>query len=428
MKSYDAKRTDWNIKKFKYNVTINNEKNDYADSEEYTYIGLENIESWTGKIIETNEFIPQGIATKYETGDILFGKLRPYLAKVYLAEKSGYCTTEAIVMSCHSELYPKYLFYFLISSIFIKEIDSFTYGAKMPRINWETIGNLPIIYPTIKKQEEIVDLLDHQTSHIDELINQKQKLIGLLEEQKDTLITKAVTKGIEEDVKMKPSYNQWIGEIPEHWIKSKIGFCFDIKLGKMLQTEPKYDDDVLKPYLRAANVQWNEINRDSIYEMYFDKKEIGELKLKKRDLLISEGGDVGRSCIWNDDEEMYYQNAIIRAREPKKINVKVEFLYYWIYYLKMSGILNLICNTATISHYTAEKVNSTILIYPEIEEQNMIIEYIESNVKPIEDIIRKTSTSIEYLKEYRSALITSAVTGQIYVRDFRNENNDGNDI
>ena len=428
LKSFYSKQTNLNIKKLKYNVKLNNEKKEYSYYNDYVYIGLENIDSWTGKIVETNEFIPKGISTKYEIGDILFGKLRPYLAKVYIADKGGYCTTEAIVMRCQNELYPKFLFYFLISSIFIKEINSFTYGAKMPRINWEILGNLPIIYSTVKKQKEIADFLDVQTTHIDKLISQKEKLIGLIEEKRISVITNAITKGLNPRQKMKVTNLFWLEEIPAHWKLSKIGFCFKIKLGKMLQSEPHDEHDILKPYLRAANIQWDKINRENIYEMYFNEREMCELKLKKGDLLISEGGDIGRSCIWNSDEEMYYQNAILRAREPKKLKVKIKFLYYWLYFLKMKGILDLYCNTATISHYTAEKVNSTKLIYPDIKEQAKIINYIDDNVKFIDSVVSKTENSIEKLKEYRSALITAAVTGQIDVRDFKNKNNDDDGI
>ena len=153
-----------------------------------------------------------------------------------------------------------------------------------------------------------------------------------------------------------------MGEIPEDWEVTQIKYVYDIVLGKMLQPERKIPTDEFKPYLRAVNISWNGVILDSLNYMWFSKKEINSLRLVKGDLLISEGGDVGRSCIWNDElDECYFQNAINRARGKKGIN---KYLYYWLYNIKQSGYIDIICNKATIAHYTAEKVNETPIPLP----------------------------------------------------------------
>ena len=130
-------------------------------------MGLEHIESWTGKRIEDETANSEGVATKFAKNDVLFGKLRPYLAKVYLAEKEGMATTEALVMMTGETLLPSFLKYVLISDKFINSVSGTTYGVKMPRANWEMIGSLPILLPPTKEQEHIAAFLDWKTGQID---------------------------------------------------------------------------------------------------------------------------------------------------------------------------------------------------------------------------------------------------------------------
>ena len=123
-----------------------------ASSDDRGYVGLENIESWTGRLIAADssdktsggEAEAQGTATSFEVGDILFGKLRPYLAKAMLAENDGVCSTELLVLKPDKELNARFLFYVLLCPEFIALVDSSTFGAKMPRANWDFIGAMQV--------------------------------------------------------------------------------------------------------------------------------------------------------------------------------------------------------------------------------------------------------------------------------------------
>jgi len=103
-------------------------------------------------------------------------------------------------------------------------LDSSTFGSKMPRVSPEFIANLVIYYPNLKEQKAIARFLDHKTAEIDQLIAQKEKLIGLYEEEKTAIINQAVTKGIDPDVKLKPSGIDWLGDIPEHWEVKRLRY------------------------------------------------------------------------------------------------------------------------------------------------------------------------------------------------------------
>lgn len=184
-------------------------------------ISLENIEGWTGKYISTeSNYECSGVS--YQKDDVLFGKLRPYLAKVYLTEREGEALGDFWVLRCFSIYLPKYLRYLLISKPIIDLIDSTTYGAKMPRADWSENSKMFVPIPTIIEQTTIVSHLDSITARIDEAIVRLQRMIDLLNERKQIIIHNAVTKGLNSDVKMKDSGVKWIGMIPEHWNVFKI--------------------------------------------------------------------------------------------------------------------------------------------------------------------------------------------------------------
>lgn len=222
--------TKWGKMKIKYVVELRNQKVT-EEQEILTYIGLENIESKTGKYLKNStveEQIIEGTSIKFYQGDILFGKLRPYLAKCIVANFDGKGTTELLVLKARQEkLVNQYLKYIMLSNEFIDLVNSSTYGAKMPRANWEFIGNQIIPIPNLETQRKIVNFLENKTTEIDTLIDDKEKLIKLLEEKRQAIITEAVTKGLNSDVKFKDSGVEWIGKIPEHWETIKAKHIFE---------------------------------------------------------------------------------------------------------------------------------------------------------------------------------------------------------
>lgn len=186
----------WQVWKLKFSVDLITGKANAKESE-LQFIGLESIESFTGKIIiSDSEFESEGIALCYQANDVLFCKLRPYLAKVYLATQAGLCTSELLVLR-GIKVIPTFLKYYILSQEFINIVDSSTYGSKMPRANWDFIGNLPCLIPYDDEQEKIVDYLDHETAKIDRMINTIQSAVTKLQEYRTALITAAVTGKID---------------------------------------------------------------------------------------------------------------------------------------------------------------------------------------------------------------------------------------
>ncbi|MGC1061116.1 restriction endonuclease subunit S [Pantoea agglomerans] len=207
----------------------------------------------------------------------------------------------------------------------------------------------------------------------------------------------------------KDSGIEWLGDIPTHWICTQIKYGYDITLGKMLQKNKSSSKDELKPYLKAQNIQPTGIDLSVVDNMWFSPDEKNKLLLKKNDVLISEGGDVGRSAIWQGQlVECYIQNAINRARAMN--GNSPYFLNYWMVYLKSSDFINTLCNKATIAHYTAEKVESSPLLLPNSDEQLHISLFLDHETAKIDNLIAKQQQLIELLKEKRQAVISHAVT------------------
>ena len=207
----------------------------------------------------------------------------------------------------------------------------------------------------------------------------------------------------------KDSGIEWLGEIPSHWTATQVKYGYQVTLGKMLQSTPKSFHDELKPYLKAQNIQPIGISVNQVEEMWFSADERKKLLLVKDDVLVSEGGDVGRSAIWNAEiEECYIQNAINRVR-PKSNNSSKLFLY-WIGFLKSTDFINIICNKATIAHYTAEKLETSPLVLPSSDEQTQIANFLDHETAKIDSLIEKQKQLIQLLKEKRQAVISHAVT------------------
>lgn len=187
----------WELKRLKYMTNLINDKVE-TEVIDLPYLGLENVESWTGRIIESeNEMEPESTSNRFQQNDILFGKLRPYLAKVVHAVNDGICSSELIVLRTSNRCSPRFLFYYLVSRDTINIVNSATYGVKMPRANWKFIGNLPFLAIAVEEQQAIADYLDQETTRIDSLVSRINHAIEKLQEYRTALITAAVTGKID---------------------------------------------------------------------------------------------------------------------------------------------------------------------------------------------------------------------------------------
>lgn len=157
------------------------------------YLGMENVESWTGLYVESEQKDFESQAKMFQFNDVLFGKLRPYLAKVFLANIKGVCSGEFLVLRPSKKIAPEYLQLVLLDPEFISLVNSSTFGAKMPRADWGFIGNQLISLPSIVQQRQIVAMIKSEGETIDKVIGRIEKEIEKVKELKQSLIAEAVT-------------------------------------------------------------------------------------------------------------------------------------------------------------------------------------------------------------------------------------------
>lgn len=331
------------------------------------------------------------------------------IGKLGILRESASTNQACCVMQCNDNLYFKFLFYSLYG--YREYILTLSYGSGQPNISQKIIKDLRLPTPPLKTQQRIADYLDDKCGEIDATIAKQKESIEKLKAYKQSLISETVTKGLDKSAPLKPSGIEWIGNIPDDWEVTKISRLYSIQLGKMLQPEKKSSGDTYEPYICAANLSSGTFRLDEVKYMWISEPEKDIYRLKRDDLLVTEGGDVGISSIWKDDiSPCYFQNALHRV-VPKKGSSN-RFLHYWLIVLKSVGYIDLICNKSTIAHFTKEKFAQSLILSIPLQTQEKIADYLDSKCSQIDKYITEKQNIIQKLDAYKKSLIFECVTGK----------------
>lgn len=352
-------------------------------------IGLENIESSTGKFIDcSNDYEGNGIM--FLPDDILYGKLRPYLQKVWTASFSGNAVGDFFVFRTNSKVSSKYINYIMLSHGFTEVVNSSTFGAKMPRVSADYIQTLRSCVPPLEEQDAIVAYLDKVTAKIDAAIEQQQKMIALLNERKQIIINNAVTKGLDPTAKMKPSGIDWLGSIPAHWEVRRLKSLMSMQRGHDLTAEkfkvgnvPVYGSGGLMGYHNQATSN-------------------------SPNIVIGRSGSVGR--LHYIEEDFWAHNTVIYLTDSKGNDVK--YIYYLLSSLDLSSLAT---QTAVPTLDRKNVLNKTVATTMNISEQMRIAEHLDKLVESINVVITNKNEEISLLQERKQIIINDIVTGKVKV-------------
>jgi len=283
---------------------------------------------------------------------------------------------------------------------------------------WLDNGLFPV--PPVNEQCAIAGFLDRETRRIDALIGKKQRQIELLQEKRAALISHAVTKGLDPTAKMKDSRVEWLGHVPAHWELKRLKFVAKIQTGLTLGKDYKNIPTTSRPYLRVANVQDGYLDLNEITEIFIPEEDTKRHELKQGDVLMTEGGDfdkLGRGYIWEGQiEGCLHQNHIFAVRpNPKYLASRylatlMTSSYGKAYFTSTSQ------QTTNLATTNITKLKNYLLPLPDIREQGLILDWLGENISKSDCLIAKVLKSIDRLKEYRTAIISAAVTGKIDVR------------
>ena len=402
----------WSVKRLKHNARLLTEKTDRRDHP----VGLENIEGWSGRFIPTETaFEGEGIA--FDAGDILFGKLRPYLAKAYLAQSSGEAVGDFHVMRPAVGIEARFAQYQILNREFIAIVDGSTFGSKMPRASWEFVGGMKVTLPPLPEQTAIADFLDWETAKIDGLVAEQRRLMELLKEKRQAVISHAVTKGLNPHAPMKPSGIEWIGDVPEGWTVIQIRQAAKLESGHTPSRQhPEYWENCTVPWFTLADV-WQ--IRDAKAEYLFDTKEkVSELGLAnssarllpKHTVILSRTASVGFSGIMAVDmaTTQDFANWICGPR------LQPEFLLYVL--RAMDGEFRRLMMGSTHNTIYMPDIKSLRFALPSRDQQIAIVKHVRKMTQEFDTLTAEAQRAIDFLQERRTALISAAVTGQIDVR------------
>jgi type I restriction enzyme, S subunit len=411
----------WQVARLKGIVNLRSIRENGGSSSE-NYVGLENIEPWTGRLLPSavNQIQPddeeselKSMIGRFDAGDLLFGKLRPYLAKAHLAEDSGVCTTELLVLQPREMVDGQFLLNAILTREFIDRVNAETFGARMPRADWDTIGNLAIPLPPVSEQKRIADYLDRQTQKIDALIAAKKRLLELLAEKRRSLITHAVTRGLNDDVPMKDSTIEYLGEVPKHWNLRPLKYLSSFISGATPDkgNEEYWDGtvswispkDMKKEYLSTSSEMITDL---ALEETGIKLIEPPAILVVVRGMILLHSFPVAIST-----------NATTINQDMKALKCSRDILPSFLARQLQARRDEILTMTRESGHGT-KAMETTLLenieiVVPPLEEQEAITKYIDSKSIQIDSLIDSTKKTIALLQERRTSLISAAVTGKL---------------
>ena len=331
--------------------------------------------------------------------------------RVGLAEERGIITSAYLTIRNRSNFCPKYLYYYLHSFDIAKGFYGMGAGVRQG-LNWDGVKWLKILAPSVPEQERIAAFLDAECAEIDAVLEKTRASIEEYKKLKQAVITQAVTKGIRGDRPMKDSGIEWIGEIPAGVPISRVGLHFDIVLGKMLCSAPVDDNYTLESYYCAADVHFEGLSNGEKKKMWFSPDEKEQYCVKNGDLLVVEGGAGAGGCAIavSTDVPIYIQNSIMIVRSKGISNIR--YLRYLLECLVKKGYIDVVCNKATIPHFTKDKLANVPFIVFSQSEQEEIAEYLNEKCAGIDALIVKKQQYITEIENYKKSLIYEYVTGK----------------
>ena len=344
----------------------------------------------------------------FPIGTLLYVGIGASAGKVGYANENGYSNqqiTGLIPLECYSRFY----FYYL--SVLKDKIRDNAFFTTLPIINNVYLGQELLPYPLLSEQQSIANYLDQKCGEIDELITLQEEMITKLQSYKQSVITEAVTKGLDKNVPLKDSVIEWIGEIPEHWICT----VFKKFLSEPMQygaNEPAEECNYNDPrYIRITDIKDDGTLRDDTFKsLPFEKAQ--EYMLTKGDLLFARSGaTVGKTFLYKEDYAACFAGYLIKARCNKN-----DLLPNFVFYYTLSNVYqnwkNSIFIQSTIQNIGADKYSVMPIIVPPLPEQQAIADYLDQKCGEIDELISIKQQKIEKLKDYKKSLIFECVTGK----------------
>ncbi len=323
-----------------------------------------------------------------------------------------------ILRTEQDKILPSYLHRLLCSKIAKDQILENENGTSREGLNFVQVANLFFPLPDIKEQTQIANFLDYKTAQIDRLIEKKKALIEKLNEQRIAMITQAVTKGLNPDAPMKDSEVDWLGEVPEHWSLRKLKYCVTITGGGTPNTSISEYWNGNIPWVSPKDMKTHSIDatQDYITPLAIEKS-AAKLIDEGNVLIVVRSGILQHSIPVAINTVQVSLNQDMKALTVNPDLMVDKYLFYFI-----NGLQRLLLNLwakpgCTVESIETEYLMNSIIPFPKLNEQREIVESLDQGCMKIEKMILVNNKTVAKLNEYRTSLITAAVTGKIDVRE-----------
>jgi type I restriction enzyme S subunit len=395
-----------------------------------------NVEYWSGQILWITPSDLSKLRTKYiddsirkitklglnSCGTVLVPKgsivlsTRAPIGNVAISDKNM-CTNQGCKSAVPRKVQDtRFLYYNLLVSS--SQLNNLGKGATFMELSNEDFGSFKIPFPPLKEQTQIANYLDQKTKKIDTLIEKQQSLIELLKEKRQALISHVVTKGLDNTVLMKESGVAWLGEVPEGWEVTRLGYISKkIGSGKTPRGGSEIYTDIGILFLRSQNVYDEGLFLEDVVRISEKiNNEMENTKVKSGDILLNvTGASIGRTVLVPDNFEQANVNqhvCIIRLNSKKYR----KYISIVMKSLVIKNQIDAIQNGAAREGLNFEQIANFKISLPPLKEQTQIANYLDQKTKQIDTLIEKAKHSITLLKERRTALISAVVTGKVDVR------------
>ena len=355
-------------------------------------------------------------------GDYVYNMMRMWQGAAGIAPVDGLVSPAYVVGMPLPHTNPAYFASLFRTDDYLAEIDAFSRGIVKDRnrLYWDQFKQIPTPCPPPEEQAAIARFLSWATNRLDRAIGAKRRIIALLQEQKQAIIHRAVTRGLDPSVPLKVSGIPWLGEIPEHWEVRRLKDVATVQTGITLGKDYGLVSTTLYPYLRVANVQSDRLDLRNVKHVAVPEVEAKRSTLMPGDVLMTEGGDIdklGRGCLWSGEVEgCLHQNHVFAVRccgglIPGFLVALMGSAHGRSYFQITAK------QTTNLASTNSTTLKAFPLLLPESQEQRRILSFIDGETGHLSSAITDTEYGITFLREYRTRLIADVVTGKLDVRE-----------
>lgn len=408
-------------RRLKYAATINDEALSESTEPdlELAYIDIGNVDS-QGRVHDIVDYrfedAPSRARRIVRDGDVIISTVRTYLQAIAPVENPPdnlIVSTGFAVVRPTSVLDHRFCKYAVRANRFLWEVESRSTGVSYPAINASDLGDIAVTLPEVGAQRVIAAYLDRETARIDGLIAEKERMLALLEEKRVALISRVVTRGLDPSAPLKPSGQEWLGEIPEGWGLWRLKHLASEALSYGANEAALEDNTDWPRFVRITDIAADGSLRDETFKS-LSPEIASPFLLSDGDILFARSGaTVGKSFIYRPSWGVAcFAGYLIRFRcdlrraLPDYLNLYAQSSAYW--HQVSTGTIQ-----ATIQNFSAEKYADIFVPLPPMKVQEEIVATLTRELSRFDALTSQIRSSLTLMKERRAALITAAVTGQI---------------